>query len=178
MVFGDSLAHGTALAAPFSVIDAGVPNERAARILRDSSSDLLAGEQRICAALSQARPHTLLIIEGTNDVLEGVYRGDSWIPSTVQALRGIIVEARQAGVHRIIIATVPPQRIGGARHRDEYERVIPALNEAIRRLVLEQRVELFDLYQLIAADEPRFLSTDDVHLTPAGYAEIWRFVRW
>lgn len=100
MIFGDSIANQLAQHVGGQVINAGVPSERLSMKLVDTSMNAPAGEQRVAAAVAGHKPHTMLIIEGTNDVLEGVYRdrdGRQWLDDAEEALTSMVLQAKQGG---------------------------------------------------------------------------------
>lgn len=173
MVFGDSIARGVAEAWP-GTIDASRPSERLATALAEDSG--VAGEERLIQLLQTTRPTALVILEGTNDVLEGVYRGDgAWMSQAMSALAKMIDAAQAHGV-RVYVVTIPPQRVGGRRKRDAMARAIPEFNWRLAVTALVHGAVVIDAYALVLANEARYVSDDDVHLTPSGYEAVVQLI--
>ena len=82
------------------VMNEGSPGERAA----------VEGLRRFRGVLLQHRPEVVLLMEGTNDLLDG----QNGANAAINSLRTMIGEARSQGV-RVALATIPPQRPGGRR---------------------------------------------------------------
>lgn len=175
MVFGDSLAHQLALAAP-DVMDAGVPSERLSSAFRDiDAPEIASGEQRIGRELAARRPKVVLIVQGTNDVLEAMYQGkEGWMDYVSVALVRVIDECHRAGVERVIVATIPPQRSTRLRDRQANAAQIQPLNERLRSIARAAGAEVFDLHALVSSDLESYLSEDGLHLTDAANAMAWQ----
>lgn len=172
MIFGDSIAYQLAQSVE-GVVNSGKPSERLSTALKADTDT--AGEERIVREVGNVRPHTVLIIQGTNDVLEGVYMGgEAWLDQAEGALRRVVQACKSAGVRRVVVATVPPQRAGGQRKRDPYVAHIPRLNERVRKVVAEEGVELVDVFAIVSGNLSGYLSADDVHLTAEGNKAVWR----
>lgn len=183
MVFGDSLAFELAQARDGAAVNAGVPSERVARALIDPAADMMvAGEKRIEIELQQHRPRTVVILIGANDVLEGTWQQTQgrdaglWLAEFELALARTLASAAPRA-DRVVVLTIPPQRGGTARRREAYAAGILRANHVIRRVAGFYGVDVVDAHAIVSADMPRYLSGDDVHLTPEGYAEIWRHLR-
>jgi lysophospholipase L1-like esterase len=135
------------------VVNEGNPGELAS----------LEGIQRFRSVLLRHRPEIVLIMEGTNDL--GFAQNGSNV--AINALRAMIVEARSQQV-RLALATIPPQRAGGAKRRDATAMMVPAFNDRVRALAGSEGVPLFDVYQAMK-DDPSLIGIDDLHPTPRGY---------
>jgi lysophospholipase L1-like esterase len=71
----------------------------------------------------------------------------------------------------VFLATIPPQRAGGARHRDRVAAMIPGFNESIRQIASREAVTLVDVYNALK-DRLDLIGVDDLHPTPQGYDVI------
>lgn len=181
VVFGDSLAHQLADAASVPVVNAGVPSERVSQALVDPAANPVAGETRIHDVVLVYRPSHVIVMIGANDVLEGTWQesqgmGAGWLDKFEVALERVIRTAQDHGA-RVTVLTIPPQRLNGRRNRNGVAVRIPEANMRIVALAAYHGAALVDAHAIIAADTDRFLSTDDVHLTPEGYAELWRWLK-
>lgn len=176
MVFGDSIAAQVADVAGDAVIDAARPGERMA--VEFATDGGPAGENRIAEALEAGRPDAVLVIAGANDLLEGVYRneGDAWMDVALSAMHKIVEASRDAGAE-VVVSTVAPQRLGGRKRRDFYAVHVPEFNERIRAAARQWGVPVVDAYAVISLDVSRFVSDDDLHLTPEGAAALWKAAR-
>jgi lysophospholipase L1-like esterase len=177
LAFGDSLTEGkvsvglTLLAGPpesypsklqiqlagryrnqtIVVVNAGVSGEQA-----------VEGARRLPGVLGSFRPEVLLLMEGTNDLF---HWRDEGIPRAIPALESMIREARGRGVH-VLLATVPPQRTGGAR--DDVAQLVPALNREVRALASREGVPLVDVFAAMDG-QPHLIGSDELHMTEQGY---------
>ena len=167
MAFGDSITAGNAfdtyparLQGKFRqryqtqstvVINEGKDGERAAP----------AGEIRLPAALTTHRPQGLLLIEGSNDLSAGTAAGNR----ALDALINMVRLAKGRGV-LVFLATIPPQRTGGAR--DAAARLVPAFNDGVRGIAQREGVTLVDLYAAMVGD-PSLIGPDDLHPTDRGH---------
>lgn len=179
VVFGDSHAVQLAAVTGGAAVNAGVPSERVAIAHRDLGEWMLTGEERIASVL--ATPiRQLVIVEGTNDVFEAVvqhYCSNVWLVDFEAALERVVISAKQAHVPVITLTTIPPQRKGGRRKRDEYADLIPLANQRIVRVARTHHVRLVDVYALVYPRMDTYVSDDDVHLTPFGYSAVWRLLQ-
>lgn len=108
----------------------------------------------------------LLLMEGTNDLLDY----ETGAARAIEGLRRMIDYARQRGFE-ILLATIPPQRAGGARSRDRVAALIPGFNEQIRVLALSEGVPVVDVYDAMK-DKLYLIGVDDLHPTPQGHVVI------
>jgi len=145
-----------------TVINAGIAGEQACC----DSQHSIGGRRRLPDVLSRQRPDVVLLMEGTNDLLEtdGFARG-------ISALEQMVVDARSRGT-LVFIATIPPQRSGGVRNRGAVAALIPRFNDEIRALATRQSVTVVDVYAAILPDLQRLIGPDDLHLVPEGYTLI------
>jgi lysophospholipase L1-like esterase len=126
-----------------------------------------SGILRLPTALAAHRgADVLLLMEGTNDLLDHEL-GEA---RAVEGLRRMIDYAKQRNF-RIFLATIPPQRSGGVRHRDAVARLIPDFNQRIRNLGQSEGVPLVDVYDAMK-DKLYLIGVDDLHPTPEGHVVI------
>jgi lysophospholipase L1-like esterase len=135
------------------VLNEGIPGELAST----------EGVGRFRSVLLGHRPEAVLLMEGTNDLLAGSPGGDG----AINALRAMIREAKNQNI-RIAIATVPPQRAGGARRRDAVAAIIPGFNDRIRGLAAAESIPVVDVYNGMK-DDMTLIGVDDLHPTLRGY---------
>lgn len=137
------------------VLNEGVPAEFTADGLR-----------RLRGVLQQHRPEVLLLMEGTNDLLDrpDILRGAN---TAMANLKLMIAEAKSLNV-QVALATVPPQRSGGLRRRDAVASTIPGFNDRIRELAAAENVVLIDVYNGMK-DDLSLIGLDDLHPTVFGY---------
>jgi lysophospholipase L1-like esterase len=182
LAFGDSLTEGVVSSGPmlrlFLLQDSYpflLQRRLAARYLLQAPvviNEGIAGEaategsRRLRSRIQLHRPDVLLLMEGTNDLLDrpDIGRGAD---TAMVALKGMVSEAKLLGV-RVAIATVPPQRAGGIRHRDAVASLIPSFNDRIRALAAVENVALIDVYNAMK-DDLSLIGLDDLHPTIAGY---------
>jgi lysophospholipase L1-like esterase len=183
VAFGDSLTSGTLAVTPtmllttsqfdyprmllsklqaryrlqtLQIVNEGIPGEMAAD----------GGVQRFRSVMLQHRPGIVLLMEGTNDLLNTV-NGPTY---AITALRQMVQEAKSQGI-RVALATIPPQRAGGLRHRDAVAAIIPGFNDQVRALATSEAVALVDVYNAMK-DDMSLIGLDDLHPTPRGYEVI------
>jgi lysophospholipase L1-like esterase len=114
----------------------------------------------IAAQVAAARPHTVFVLAGTNDV-----RDDIGPDETVRQLTGILGEFEQSSPDtRVVIQTVLP--------RAATAEAIVATNRAIVAVAAERGVEVLDLHVEFddgAGGLRPHETTDGWHLSGAGY---------
>ena len=143
----------------FSMVNSGVPGEYASRRHADGGP---SGRQRLGRELMATNPEVLLLMEGTNDLLD-VQDGAA---DAIQALESMVQDAKGRGV-RVFLATIPPQRLGG--RRDRVARSIPGFNDRLRVLAEQQGVVLVDIYAAMEPDIQNLIGRDDLHPTLLGF---------
>ena len=121
---------------------------------------------RLRPLLLQFRPEVLLLMEGTNDLLDGSRGADTAIVN----LRQMIAIAKSLNV-QVALATVPPQRPNGLRNRGAVAALIPSFNDRIRALAAAEGVVLVDVYAGMK-DNMNLIGVDDLHPTELGYSVI------
>ena len=182
LAFGDSLTAGEVSFGPaFGVF---LPNESYPAVLQrrlasyyrfqspvvinvgSGGEEASTGALRFRNELMRHRPDVVLLMEGTNDLLDrpDIGRGAD---SALAALRQMVQDAKSMNV-KVGLATVPPQRAGGLRNRDVVARLIPSFNERIRTLAMDEGVVLIDVYDSMK-DNLSLIGVDDLHPTIHGY---------
>ena len=117
-------------------------------------------------SVSSSHPSSVMILAGTNDVLQGDNASHIF-----SVLTGMYSQSRSAGI-RFVICTLPPMRSTEAFHNP----VIVDLNSQLKAYAAANRIPLADYYSALVdpADgelQPAF-AADTVHLNDAGYAAI------
>jgi lysophospholipase L1-like esterase len=118
------------------------------------------------ATVSPAHPDSVMILAGTNDVLQGDNAGHIF-----SVLTAMYSQSRSQGI-RFVICTLPPMRSSEAFHNP----VIVDLNSQLKAYAAANRIPLADYYSALVDPangelQPAF-AADTVHLTDAGYAAI------
>jgi lysophospholipase L1-like esterase len=180
LAFGDSLTEGVisqsatilAIDLPQSYptvlrryLQSGYRQQMPEVINAGAAGELASGDgvARFRGVLLANRPEVVLLMEGTNDLLQlqpGATRA-------LAALDSMMREAEGQNV-RVCLATVPPQRAGGVRHRDVVAALIPSFNNNVRALAARHGAVLIDVYEGMK-DDLSIIGVDDLHPTPAGY---------
>ena len=180
MTFGDSLTAGVISPAPFvltidlpgsypsllqsllrqhytlqtmSVYNAGNPGELAAD----------EGLRRFRPELMSRRPEVVLLMEGTNDLLNR----QSGANAALAALETMITEAESQNV-KVCLATIPPQRPNSIPDRTVVAGMIPGFNDQIRALAARRHAVLVDVYARMK-DDLSLIGRDNLHPTTMGY---------
>ena len=125
------------------------------------------GLPRLRPLLLAYRPEVLLLMEGTNDLLDrpDIGRGAD---TAIVNLRQMIAIAKSLNV-QVALATVPPQRPNGLRNRAAVAAIIPSFNDRIRALAASEAVTLVDVYAGMK-DNLSLIGIDDLHPTELGYS--------
>jgi lysophospholipase L1-like esterase len=163
-----SMLTGRYTSQSLSVNNVGVGGETASRALSPEGSE--AGEDRIRRELLDYQPAVVLLMEGTNDLF---FSQDldppHGIPDIIAALDRMISDADATGT-QVLLATVPPQRLG--TNRDKVAQIIPQLNAEIRNLALQRNVLLVDVYAALATNMNLYIGDDHLHPTEQGMQRI------
>lgn len=124
------------------------------------------GLARMPSAIRAHPTEVLLLMEGTNDLLD-IPDGQ---PRAISGLDRMVVDALGRGV-KVMLATIPPQRAGGSHvpPRDGVAKRIPGFNDQIRAIAANRNVPLVDVYKAME-DKLYLIGVDDLHPTPQGYA--------
>lgn len=113
-----------------------------------------------------------LLMEGSNDIYEAYYSGNSTLTSAINALQQMIRAARSAGV-RVYLATVPPQSrtLCTPICRGIAADLVPGYNDRVRSLASSEGAPLIDVYAAFGGDLT-LLSPDGLHPNATGYERI------
>jgi lysophospholipase L1-like esterase len=195
MSFGDSITYGIAsdpvrfLAVPLLTMDAaritpfdlaaepyplGVQRRLAGRFLQSFAviNEGVSGEvayqggiARFHTVLLRDRPEVVLLMEGTNDLLNA-----SGIEPALAALDNMVVDTLNQG-RRVCLATIPPQRPNGLTNRGVVAARVPPFNDRIRAIAAARNVPLVDVYNAMK-DDLTLIGIDDLHPTTRGIGVI------
>jgi lysophospholipase L1-like esterase len=131
----------------------------------DPGEEAVEGMVRLGSVLRRHHPDVLLLMEGANDLF---FHREEAIELAIPALDRMVSDAQREGVI-VCLATIPPQRPGGARNN--VAEIIPAFNEEIRALAARRDAVLVDVYKAIEPDLS-LIGADDLHLTDRGYQVV------
>jgi lysophospholipase L1-like esterase len=194
LAFGDSMTAGE-VTQPTGVFSAdGTPNHRLVLVpsasyptqllsqLRARYSSQLASLQvinsgrsgewaedgvlRLPGVLSTNRPEVVLLLEGSNDLSA---LGAPGVQRASRAIDTMAREVRNRGA-RLFLATLPPSR--GTSPTAVPAALINSLNTAIRTTARGENAVLVDLFSALSTDVTRYIGTDGVHPTEAGYQRM------
>jgi lysophospholipase L1-like esterase len=124
------------------------------------------GAVRLPGVLSSTRPEAVLVLEGMNDL---VALGAPGVPRAARALESMAKEIRGRG-GLAFLATLPPTR--PLTPSVVPLELIQSLNAQIRMTAAGERAVLVDLYGALASDVTRYIGSDGMHPTEAGYVRI------
>lgn len=168
LAFGDSITHGTFTSGNNGI--GGYPAKLSAMLGKTvanygrNNEKTAEGISRLTSALAAVNAGCLLLMEGTNDIRDGVSTG------TIKHNLGVMIDRANAHGTKVIISTLLPRRDG----RDGR---VQEVNNHIRSLAVEKNVYLIDMYAAFTAlgnMDPYYF--DLVHPTDAGYqvmADNW-----
>jgi acyl-CoA thioesterase-1 len=122
------------------------------------------GVERIRTVLAERRPQAMLLLEGANDVNQGVPRFDIALN-----VRDMARRSREAGAQAVFVATLLPQRAGACKAYGADR--ISSTNESIRAMVAAEGFTLVDLETAFAGRDD-LLGPDGLHPSEAGYELI------
>jgi lysophospholipase L1-like esterase len=127
LAFGDSMTEGTTSPGPsLFALDAGIPQSypfklqtlETQRYSTQTITVLNAGKagrhavddrQRLADAVREANPEVLLLLEGANDLNDGVATPNTTVTATVNAMEDMVRDTTARGI-AVLLATLPPQR--------------------------------------------------------------------
>jgi lysophospholipase L1-like esterase len=150
----------------FTVVNAGLNGERV--------TDTTANE-RLKGAIARNQPQVLLLLEGINDINNGV--GPN---SVVNGIRDQIRTARDRGVQYVFVSTLLPVsredcRIPPAprcRADDTPQAVLLQTNQLIRSMVPANGAQLVDPFDDFVANHASYIDADGLHMKPEGYRAL------
>ena len=117
------------------------------------------GQYRLRSELPTVAPDAVLLLEGVNDL------GVMGVQPTVDTL-DYMVQLCRAQRATVFLATLPPQRPGGARATTAA--MVAPFNEGLRRVAKNRSAVLVDLEAAFGTDY-LLLSEDGLHPSAAGY---------
>jgi lysophospholipase L1-like esterase len=121
------------------------------------------GVNRLSSVLASVTAHSILILEGTNDIWEGIS-----LETTLFNLNQMIEKSRSSGL-RPIIATLTPDERDGVK---DLKQIPETYNPAIRQLARDQKIPLADLYAAVIDNWANLVSEDGLHPNAEGYQTI------
>jgi lysophospholipase L1-like esterase len=190
LAFGDSLTDGEVTTTAMTVQDVQRENSYPTvlqTLLRQrypsQASDIVvtnggesgknagSDEDRLTTLVNATNPSAVLLLEGANDVNNGVASA-----TILQSLRADIARAyRNSSVKKVFLATLPPQVPG--RFRAFNPDGVVDLNDAIRAAAPANQAVLVDLYAALYPQRETLIGIDGLHPTVDGYkamAETFR----
>jgi lysophospholipase L1-like esterase len=129
-------------------------------------------KERERQALIDVNPDALLLLEGTNNLLDDPSSAN--IRSAGDALQKMVQNAKARGV-RVFLATLPRvnSHAPGYQNNAGAEAAVPLLNSRIVGIAAAENVRLVDMFSAVPLTE---IGVDGVHLTVGGYgimADEW-----
>ncbi len=130
--------------------------------------DTTVGLERRLKQVVAARPGKIFLLIGTNDL-----GNEAAAPETIVANYAIVLDrlAAQLPQTSVFVQSVLPREPHNSAQ-------VRAINAGLVRLAAERRLTFVDIYTPLAVEGGRLdpsVTTDDLHLTEAGYAR-WRTV--
>jgi len=180
LAFGDSITWGEGSSDGSGYLDELAAELRAywgrGDLINDGvpGSKSLRGEQRMGTSIARYRPTYALILYGTNDWNDGECRNAP--PCyTIDALRSMILQARDAGTYPIL-GTIPPVNPAYQdRDADARNDWVRQMNEFVRAMARQERVPIAEIHQdFLREPSLQVLFEDFVHPNDGGYAIIAR----
>ncbi len=169
-----SLLEGRYTRQSFMIVTAGVPGENASDDI-PPTNDNEAGQDRLLDELRDRTPEVLLLMEGTNDIINAPGGAEEGVDLAAEALEQMVIAAR-GGQVEVFLATIPPMRYppppGTTRDRSPHGPFVPILNERIRQIAQRQNVTLVDVYAAMNADLAGTIGTDNLHPSSRGLQVI------
>lgn len=115
----------------------------------------------------------VLLMEGSNDLVEAYYGSSRAIPDAINNLRSMVRTARGAGI-RPYLATLPlasRESPCGPPCRGLAADLVPGFNDQVRGVAAAEAIPLVDVYAAFGGDRT-LLSADGLHPNAAGYERI------
>lgn len=149
----ESMLTSTFAGQPIQVINAGRGGERATE-----------GLARLPRLLVRAHPDVLLLMEGTNDLVDYQHG----VSVSIDAVAKMVDMAHAAHI-QTLVATLPPQRAGA--RRAWAGQMVPVFNARLRRVAIERGWRLVNV-DFAFDNLNTLLGPDGLHPTAAGYHRI------
>jgi lysophospholipase L1-like esterase len=132
------------------------------------------GESRLAGELSLHRPAYTLILYGTNDWNVARCKNQFECP-TVDALRSMVLQARDAGSNPVL-GTIPPVNPAYAdRNATERNDWVVRMNDGVRAMAESEGVTIAEIHaDFMAEPSLRDLFADDKHPNDSGYQVMAR----
>lgn len=193
LAFGDSITYGRCHTSPrecdpytvrlrqlleeryakqsFTITTSGAPGENASDDIAPVSPNV-PGQDRLPRDFDRYNPEVLLLMEGTNDLINGPPA--EAVGFAEAALDQMVIRAKERGIE-VFLATIPPQRYPpppGTRDRSASGALVQPLNDRIRAIAAARGVHLVDIYAAMNADLAGTISEDNLHPTELGLRVI------
>lgn len=155
----------------FTVIESGRPAENASDDIPPINGNM-AGQDRLPIELASFAPEALLLMEGSNDLLNA--SPSVSVEWATIALDQMVSNARARGV-TVFLATIPPMRYPappGTSNRNTAGPLVPVLNDRIRAIAATRGAVLVDIYAAMNADLAGTIGIDNLHPTQKGLQVI------
>lgn len=120
---------------------------------------------RFSQVMATGQYDVVLILEGANDLLD---RDSKDIPPAIQALQGMVRDAKSRNV-KPVLATLPPQNPAG--YRALAWSLVDPFNQEVKALASGESVPVVDVNVAFNGDFS-LLSADGLHPNQAGYQKI------
>lgn len=154
------------------VTESGIPGENASDDITTTVVDT-NGQDRLRDLLPTLDVEVLLLMEGTNDLLNGPT--NTAVALAEAALDVMVMRARGLG-KEVFLATIPPMRYppppGTIRDRSDSGPLVPLLNDRIRAIAAARGATLVDIYAALNADLNGTISVDNLHPNDHGMQVI------
>jgi lysophospholipase L1-like esterase len=155
----------------FQVVNKGVSG----RFAQDGAKDLPRD-------LAAERPEALLLLDGYNNLFGDCPAGGTInskclgaIDVVLAALSLDVSNGRSSGAKYVFVSTLtPPGPVTGPMDRRINGQAIVMLNDRIAATLPGQGAVLVDTYPRFLGHEAEYVSTDGLHLRPAGYEALAR----
>lgn len=113
------------------------------------------------------RPDTVVLLEGYNDIIFAATSGLG-IDAAEHGVSALAADARNRGA-RVFICTLSPSKAG---RRQIPMSSIQAANDRLRVVARGEGAYLIDVFSALLPDLDANISSDGLHLTPAGYRRV------
>lgn len=149
-------ARYTAQAANLAVTNDGKSGEK----VREATTRL-----RFANSVANGRPEVVLIMHGYNDI-----ENPGVITDSVNAVDGLMAEARNRRVGRVFVVNLAPGRAGGSLTRPNSS--IVAFNDRLQRAASGEGAVYVDIYSAMESAASTYIGADGLHPNEAGYRKI------